>query len=138
MGLGSAASASGAKASAKVDITVSLDLPNGSGSTGPKVFERDNVTPGPGVELDATDLKSNPSDWCGSLSVDIDPNAEHITVAPDEPCDFQTAEVTITGGGYTGLSVLSDTLWVNPEAGSPGPTMDLVGATAAAAMSWHI
>src|SRR4051812_24717301 len=95
------ASASGATTPAKVDITVSLDLPNGSGSSGPKVFEREGAPPGAGVELDAKDLKSTPSDGWGSLTVDIAPATKHVTVAPDQACDFQTADLTIAGGGYT-------------------------------------
>lgn len=116
----------GAEIQGPVDIRVELDLPY-DGSDGPAVFEVTGVTPGPGPELSSADLTDNPSNWCGSLVVDIDPDTSLVTITPDEPCDFERATVTITAAGVTGLFTVQDTLWQEED-----PPMSLVEAAAAA------
>ncbi len=122
-----------------VTIRVELDLP-GDGH-GPAVQEASDVIPGPQIELTSADLIDNPSDWCGTLQVDIDPTDQTVTVGvgqvPDEDptaepvppldelspgmawddCDFETATVTITGGGFDSFTLVSDALWSVPGEG---------------------
>lgn len=125
-----------------VTVRVELDLP--SFGDGPRVFERTNVIPGPGFELTPDDEIGNPSEWCGSVTVDIDPDTSTVTVAtaqiPEEAddeeldgprlraadaapgmtwddCDFETAAVTITGAPFTGFALVSDGLWELEEEG---------------------
>lgn len=119
-----------------VTIRVELDLP-GSESAGPLVQQVENVVPGPGIELTSDDVVSNPSEWQGSVQVDIDPEAHTVTVATgqkaeDEPKDkatrsiddlepgmvwdddfFETATVTITGANFESFTNVSDDLWVH-------------------------
>lgn len=134
----SAGAASGAWTGGPVTIRVELDLPNGAGSTGPLVQQVTGVIPGDQVELTSNDVIENPSKWCGTAQVDIDPVTHTVTVgtgqvwdgegtpgpitAPiDElspgyswdDCNFQTAKVTITGGGFGTFTVVSDNLWGN-------------------------
>lgn len=92
-----------------VSIRVELDLP--SSGSGPAVFQVTDTAVGVGPELTGDDLTSNPSEWCGSLNVDVDNVAQTITVSPDESCDFETATVRVTGQGIDSLNVVSDTLW---------------------------
>lgn len=116
-----------------VTVRVELDLP--SDTAGARVFERTNVIPGPGFELGPEDEIANPSEWCGSVTVDIDPETSTVTVAtaqiPDDggedgprlraadldpgmmwdTCNFETAVVTITGAPFTGFALVSDNLW---------------------------
>jgi len=94
-----------------VDIRVELDLPYCCDDEGPVVFEVMRVAPGDGPELTGADLVENPSDWCGSLEVDIDPDAQTITIDSDDVCDFQTAVVTITSATIVSIELVSDDLW---------------------------
>ncbi len=50
-------------------------------SQGPAVFQVTDVPVGAGPELSGADLVSNPSDWGGSLFVDLD-NATHVITQP--------------------------------------------------------
>jgi hypothetical protein len=114
-------SSSGAVALDKVDIRVELDLPYCCPDSGPAIFVANGVTPGAGVELDGSNLVANPSDWCGSLQVDIDPDAQTITISPDEGCDFETAVVTISTSEIATITNTSDNLWETPD--PPAPPM---------------
>src|SRR5437899_7653139 len=105
-------STSGAVTLDKVDVRVELDLPYCCNDQGPAIWVANGVTPGPGVELNNTNLVANPSGWCGSLQVDIDPDAQTITVSPDEVCDFETAVVTISTSEIASITNTSDNLWV--------------------------
>ncbi len=107
-----------------VDIRVEMDLPYCCDASGPVVFEVQDVVPGAGVELDgATHLVANPSGWVGTLSVDIDPDAQTIRVFSDDPADFQTATVTITSTTLASITLVSDDLWAGSTA------MALTGAS---------
>lgn len=104
-----------------VDIRVELDLPYDDDSDGPRVFEVTGVTPGPGPELSKVDEIDNPSGWGGGVFVDIDPDLSLITISPDDARDFETATVTITASGITGLFTVQDDLWENRDDPSVGP-----------------
>lgn len=95
-----------------VSITVELDMV--SETSGPAVFQVTDVPVGAGPELSGADLVSNPSDWNGSLFVDLD-NATHtITISPDEKgWDFETARITITSPGLGVITLVSDDLWLD-------------------------
>lgn len=110
-----------------VSILVQLDLPYGEGSDGPIVFEVTDVPVGDGPELTGANEVANPSEWCGSFTVDVDNVDQTITIAPDVACDFQTASVIVEGEGIDSLDVVSDTLWLAEE----GCTMNLEEAAAA-------
>lgn len=136
-GLGATAGAdAGAWTGGPVTIRVELDLPESSNSNGPLVEQVTNVTPGDQVELTSHDVVDNPSGWCGTLQVDIDPTTHTVTVATGQKwdgegtpgpivapidqlspgyswdgCDFETAKVAITGGGFEGFEMVSDNLW---------------------------
>lgn len=152
--LTSAGAADGAWTGGPVTIRVELDLPE-LDSDGPLVQQVTGVIPGDQVELVSTDKIDNPSDWCGSLWVDIDPDAQTVqvstgqtwdgegaVVAPTSPvtglqpgyewddCNFETAKVTITGAGFETLTLVSDDLW---EVESDQPVLD--GPLAAAPLA---
>ena len=96
-----------------VSITASLDLPVNTSSQGPIVYEVKDVVAGEGPELTEADLVSNPSEWCGSLDVDVDPISKSIFVYtnPDsELCDFQTVSVTVTSAQFATITLVGDTL----------------------------
>ena len=97
-----------------VSITVSMDLPSSEFSKGPAVWQVQNVKVADGPELTGADLVSNPSDWGGSVTVDVDNASHHITVATEKANDFETATVTVTGAGLGTVSLVSDDLWI-PE-----------------------
>jgi hypothetical protein len=124
----------GAPLPTTVSIRVELDLPYQEGSDGPAVFEVTDVPVGPGPELTGADLVDNPSNWCGSLNVDVDNVAGTITVTPDELCDFQTAVVTVTGQGIGSIQTVSDNLWEPVDEGEEDPcngvTMTLATSSA--------
>lgn len=79
--LTSAGAADGAWTGGPVTIRVELDLPENSSSEGPLVQQVTNVIPGDQVELTSTDVIDNPSGWCGTLWVDIDPAAKTVQVS---------------------------------------------------------
>lgn len=114
--LGVLASAPATALEGTVSIRAELDLPDIG--TGPLVYEVNDVVVGDGPELvgvsdgDAANSVSNPSSWCGDLTVDIDPVAQTITVmAGADPCDFQTLVVTVTSDEFTEVSLVSDALF---------------------------
>lgn len=68
-----------------------------------KVFERTEVTVGDGVELDESDLVSNPADLAGAVSVDIDEEAATVTVTVTEEGCVTGLSVRIAYDGATTL-----------------------------------
>jgi len=113
-----------------VSITVSMDLPNGRGSTGPLVYQVTDVPVTSGPELTSANLVSNPSDWSGSVTVDVDNTTHHITVATENSDIFQTVTVAVTSPGLGAITLVSDNLW-EPLAGSllPGGGLDATTTT---------
>ena len=95
-----------------VDIRVELDYlgDEGSPSDGPAVFEVTNVTIGAGPELTGANLTENPSGWCGSVIVDVDPDAKTITVSPDDDCNFTDVKLVITSPEFGAVTLVSDEL----------------------------
>jgi hypothetical protein len=122
----------GAPLPTTVSIRVELDLPYQEGSDGPVVFEVTDAPVGAGPELTGADMVDNPSDWCGSLNVDVDNVAGTITVTPDEVCDFQTALVVVTGQGIDSIQTVTNDLW---ETIDEGPEDECTGVTMALATS---
>ena len=103
---------------ATVSITVSMDLPNpGGNSHGPIVYQVTDVPVTSGPELTSANLVSNPSEWGGSVTVDVDNATHHITVATENSNTFQTATVTVTSPGLGTITLVSDNLW-EPESAS--------------------
>lgn len=101
-----------AASAANVDIRVELDLlyEGESIRSGPSVFEVTDVPIGDGAELTITNLAENPSHWCGSLKVDVDPVAKTITVSPDFRCDFSDVRVWVSSPEFTTMTFVSDDL----------------------------
>lgn len=116
-----------------VDIRVELDFLGSGPSDGPRVFEVTDVEAAAGAwELTEADETDNPEEWCGSVMVDVDPDAGLITVATEVDCDFHTATVRITSEQIEEITLVSDDLWgSDPE--DPGDpdygTMDPVTIT---------
>ncbi len=95
-----------------VDIRVELDLEIGGVSIddGPAVFEVTDVAIGAGPELTGADLIDNPSEWCGSVTVDVDPAARTITVAAERECNFSDVRVWVSSPEFTKVTFVSDDL----------------------------
>lgn len=91
-----------------IDIRVEMDLPDIG--DGPLVLEVLGVTPGDGPELTGANVIANPSDWFGTLRVDVDPVAETVTIDSDDVADFELVTVRITSTEIANLRVLSNTL----------------------------
>ncbi|WP_408898683.1 hypothetical protein ACJ5H2_06140 [Nocardioides sp. R1-1] len=78
----------------------------------PRVFQRTNIVPGPGAEVDKDDEVQNPELYCGDLSVDVDPATRRVTVGnSDEVCDFALVRVTIESDYIRNLQASSDSLF---------------------------
>jgi hypothetical protein len=101
-----------------VDIHVEHDLDD-SGS-GPRVLEANGVTAGPGPELTIADEIDNPSNWGGNVLVDIDPDAETITVEVEESNCYDSVIVEITTDEIGSVTTISDALFA-PEDEEDGP-----------------
>lgn len=151
----SAGAADSAWTGGPVTIRVELDLPSEE-ADGPLVQQVEDVTPGDQVELTSADIIENPSNWCGTLLVDIDPDTSTVRVStgqvPDDSqdapapapltspvtglqtgyewdgCDFETAVVTITGGEFETFTLVSDDLWRGFDDGPKGPLASPVAA----------
>lgn len=132
--LGSASPA-GAVLNGPVTIRVELDRPN-PGDAGPAVFQAVGVTPGPGPELTAANLISNPSSWSGSLTVDMNPDTSQIIVSTGQVAAFQTAKVTITGLPFSDLTTVSDALWSVSD-GTQMPLGTIRGFNEGIILNWH-
>ena len=100
-----------------VSITVSMDLLGLPSSKGPIVFQVTDVPVTSGPELTGANLVTNPSDWGGSVTVDVDNTTHQITVATQDSNTFGTATVTVTSPGLGAITLVSDNLW-EPEAGA--------------------
>lgn len=117
-----------------VDIRVELDFIDAvEPSEGPRVFEVTGVEAAAGTwELTEADEVENPSNWCGSVMVDVDPDAGLITVATEEDCNFHTAMIRINSEQIDDITLVSDDLW-GPDPMDPGNpdtgTMDPVTIT---------
>jgi hypothetical protein len=128
----SSANAQSSRPAPKVTIRVEMDLPDFS-STGPKVFQVSDVTAGPGIELTAANLVSNPSGWNGDVTVDVDPVTKAVTVAHGSSNTFQTVKVFVTSSDLTSLTNVNDTLFTAP----PGAIARTVsGKPGAFEISW--
>ena len=108
-----------------VDITVDLTF---SGEIRP--FAVSGVVPGPGVELTEDDELPSEANLCGAVEVDIDPDADTITlIAANGTCLYDVAVITITTTeDFSALTLLGDdTLFLD----GPEPTIELTatGAT---------
>lgn len=125
-----ATSPAGAADPLTVDIRVELDFFGNGSSDGPRVFEVTGVEALAGqIELSEADEIENPETWCGAVTVDIDPDAELITVATEEVCNYHLARVLITSDQIHGIDLVSDQLWgaIDDEGGDPsGGPMDPV------------
>ena len=120
---GFAAAPALAATAAHVDIRVELDLVEGDGTpwgSGPAVFEVTDAPIGAGPELTGADLVANPSGWCGSVTVDVDPVASTVTVAAEESCDFTDVRVWVSSPDFATFSLVSDDLLV-PRDDEEGP-----------------
>lgn len=102
-----------------VDIRVELDLVYGDGSpygSGPAVFEVTNAAITDGPELTSANIIANPSGWCGSLQVDVDPAAKTITVSPDQTCNFSDVKLWVSSPEFGSVILVSDELlWPDGE-----------------------
>ncbi|MCW2813786.1 MAG: hypothetical protein JWN84_1241 [Nocardioides sp.] len=102
-----------------VSIKAELDVPSiefdPGVPSGPRTFEVTDVTAGDQVELTGSDETSNPSEYCGTISVDVDPVSKRITVGPDvaapETCDFETVRVTVLSSSVAGAAYVSGDLF---------------------------
>jgi hypothetical protein len=122
-----------------VSITVSMDLKNYPESLGPIVYQVTDVPVGDGPELTEADLVDNPSNWCGSLQVDVDNVEQTITITPEEACNFGIATVVVEGEGIGKLTTVTDDLWDNTT--DPSCAMDLTEADASAGVAtieWQV
>lgn len=90
---------------------LSVELESGD-PTSPKVFERTEVMPGDGAELDDTDLVSNPADLAGAVSVEIDEMAGTLTVTVLEAgCVTRLGVLLSYDGPTTTIDARSDGLF---------------------------
>lgn len=95
-------------------VTVRVEM-GISGDDGPLVYQATDVTVGAGPELvGRTDLPafvSNPSNYCGDLTVDIDPTAKTITVMDgDNKCGFTNVFVTVASSEIASIALVCDEL----------------------------
>ncbi|MBX9244791.1 hypothetical protein ICW40_08205 [Actinotalea ferrariae] len=117
-----AGAASAAPFAGPVSLVGSLDLPDQR--SGPKVFAVDGIVVGAGPELTGADEVENPSGWCGDLLVDIDPDAQTITVSADQAvCDFYTVDLDVLTTEIATVTVVSDALGDDRD---PATTTDTV------------
>lgn len=140
-GLAAAAPASAATAG-HVDIRVELDVVDAGGNSvrsGPAVFEVTDAAIGAGPELTGADLIDNPSEWCGNLTVDVDPDARTITVAAEDDCSFTDVRVWVSSPEFTSVTLVSDDLLWPSNQPTGAPTVGLgtggVGPGGVAAMA---
>ena len=95
-----------------VTITVAIDLPDFC-SDGPMVFQVTDVPIGAGPELTGaeSEITSNPCDWGGAVSVDVDPATSQVIVATADSNTFQTVQVSVIAEDLGPLTLVSDGLW---------------------------
>ena len=117
-----------------VDIRVEHDLDDDG--SGPRVLEVTGVTPGAGPEITVADETSNPSDWSGNVLVDIDPDADTITVEVEDPDCYDSVIVQITTDEVGSVSVLSDDLF-DPEDESGPVTLTTAVDAGGVTLAWN-
>lgn len=100
-----------------VDIRVEHDLI--PGDSGPRVLEVTGVTAGAGPEITVADEVDNPSDWGGNVLVDIDPDAQTITVEVEDQNCYDIVQVEITTDEIASIQTVSDELWDPDPATNP-------------------
>ena len=116
--------------SSTVDITSAL---GGAWSSGPREFAS-TATVGAGVELDITHETANPGSYSGAVSVDIDPDANTITVTWIENSEcYGYIEVTITSAEMNAVSLVSDGLF---DAAPPSAAVVSDGADGTVSLLW--
>jgi hypothetical protein len=117
-----------------VDIRVEHDLDDSP--AGPRVLEVTGVTAGAGPEITIADEIANPSDWGGNVLVDIDPDAETITVEVEEDNCYDSVIVTITTDEIGSVTTLSDDLFeVSEEEGPVTLTTSVAGGVVT--LAWN-
>ena len=95
-----------------IDLRAEHDAPQ---SNGPLVLEDLGEVAGPQVELTFDDdVQDNPSEFSGNVTVDVDPDAQTITVTADGEDCFETVLVEITTDEIASITNLSDTLFNGP------------------------
>lgn len=114
-----------------IDIRVEMDLPDIG--DGPLVLEVLGVTPGDGPELTGANIIANPSDWGGTIRVDVDPVAETVTIDSDDIWDFKLVTVRITSTEIGDLGVLSNTFG---REGDSGLELSYVADGTGATLTW--
>jgi len=112
---------------ATVDIRVELDYYPET-SAGPIVFETSDVAVGDGPELTADDEIENPEDYCGSVTVDIDPVAKVIILDADEDCNFSVAKLIVTSSEIDDLALVEDELFLSESLGDDAAIDDVQAA----------
>lgn len=96
-----------------VDIRVEHDLPApDQGSVGPRVLEVTGVSAGPGAEVTVADETENPSFWGGNVLVDIDPDAQTITVEVEDQDCYGSTLVEITTDEIVSVTTDSDAIYI--------------------------
>jgi hypothetical protein len=98
-----------------VDIRVEHDLPDDVNSVGPRVLEVTGVAPAAGPEITVADETENPSGWGGNVLVDIDPDADTITVEVEDQNCYDTVLVEITTDEVGAVTTDSDDLFAPGE-----------------------
>lgn len=100
------------------DLYVELDAPTADKGTGPHagpmVFSATNRLVGDGPELTGADLTSNPSDYCGDISVDVSLDPATVTITGGtEYCDFGSAylRIMLHGATFGAVTLTGDDLF---------------------------
>lgn len=116
-----------------VDIRVEHDLvPT---EDGPRVLEALGVTPGAGPEITIADEVDNPSAWGGNVLVDIDPDADTITVEVEESNCYDTILVEIVTDEVGAVTVLSDDIF-DPDSEEGPVTLSTSVSGGVITLSW--
>jgi hypothetical protein len=88
-----------------------------------------------------SEITSNPCDWGGSVSVDVDTATKQVTVASVDTNSFQTTVVTVTYPGIGSIMTTSDDLWAPADVETcamDGPALALLPADAGFSASWTV
>jgi len=95
-----------------IDIRVEHDLPAPEeGSSGPRVLEVTGITAGAGPEITVADEIANPSGWGGNVLVDIDPDAQTITVEVEDSNCYGSTLVQISSDEIASVTTVSDAIY---------------------------
>jgi len=117
-----------------VDIAVLLAQTTAEDSP-VKAFVVEGVVVGDGPELTAEDLLAEESDdICGAVEVDIDPEAQTVTVTSTEDgCELGVLSVAVVSDEIASFTVASDDLVTSSPDGEPVVELDQTPGTVAAA-----